>query len=153
MIGLSRKMRARLSQTCLPGARLPKDRRGVVAVEFAIVGPLLMVLLLGIVEISLLGWTQAVLQLTASQTARCVGLGSTACNNPTEFAVNLASSWLYADAVTAADVTLQTDVACAGAPGHYARVVITSQFPGAALLPGIFSGGQLSARACYFTGV
>jgi outer membrane protein TolC len=49
-----------------PIARLPRDRRGIVALEFAIVGPFLIFLLLAIIEVSLLGWTQAALQLTAT---------------------------------------------------------------------------------------
>lgn len=133
-------------------SRLAPDTRGVVALEFAIVGPALVFLLLAIIEVALLAWTQSVLQLTAAQTARCVGLGSSACINRTEFAVSMAANWLYPDVVTAAGVNVVANATCGSAPGHYVKVTISSQFQGAAALPGILGGGLLSAQACYFTG-
>jgi Flp pilus assembly protein TadG len=133
--------------------RLPRDRRGVVALEFAIVGPILIFLLLAIIEISLLGWTQVVLQLTAAQTARCVGIGSSACADSTQFAVDTATNWLFANSVTTDGVSVVPGATCGSAPGHYVKVTITSQFLGTSALPGILGGGQLSAQACYFTGV
>jgi Flp pilus assembly protein TadG len=146
------RLPAPLRPAPLRPAPLRHDRRGVTTLEFAIVGPMLIVLMLAIIEVALLGWTQVVLQLTATQTARYLGLNRTDQGNPTLFAVNTATSWLFADAVTAAGVRLETNVTCSGAPGHYARVTITSQFQGTTPLPGILGGGQLSAKACYFTG-
>ncbi len=143
---------ARLLPARLPRSRLAHDASGVVALEFAIVGPMLVFLLVAVIEISLLGWTQVVLQLTASQTARCLGIGSSACSNPTQFAVSTAATWLYSNAVSADNVTLETNVTCSSAPGHYARVTITSQFVGSVPLPGILGGGSVTAKACYFTG-
>jgi len=128
------------------------DTRGVVALEFAIVGPMLVFLLLAIIEISLLGWTQIVLQLTASQTARCAGIGSSLCSNYKQFAVDTAATWLYSNAISTDNVTLETGVSCSSAPGHYARITITAPFVGSVPLPGILGGGTLSAQACYFTG-
>lgn len=132
--------------------RFLRARRGVASVEFAVAAPLVIVLTLGVLEAGLLGWTQVVLQLTASQTARCLGLGSSACSNPVGFAVTTANSWLFPDAVTSANVTLQTNTTCSTAPGHYARVTVTSNFAGMQILPGILGGGLLSAYACYYTG-
>jgi Flp pilus assembly protein TadG len=135
-----------------PIARLPRDRRGIVALEFAIVGPFLIFLLLAIIEVSLLGWTQVVLQLTAAQTARCVGIGSSACADSTQFAVDTATNWLFANSITADNVAVTAGATCGSAPGHYVKVTITSQFLGTSALPGILGGGALSAQSCYFTG-
>ena len=132
--------------------RLFRDRRGVTALEFAVIGPLLVLLTLGVVQAGVFGWTEVVLQMTAAQTARCMGIGTSCTSSPTSFAVTMANGWLFPDAVTAANVTLETNVTCNGAPGHYARVTVTSQLTAVSMLPGILGGGLLSAHACYFTG-
>ena len=132
--------------------RLGGDRRGVAALEFAVLAPLLIVLVLAIIEAALLGWTQAALQLTATQTARCLGIGSTSCTNAQQYAVTLADNWLFANAVTPSGVIVVRNTICSTAPGHYTKVTIISQFTGATPLPGILGGGTLSAQACYYTG-
>ncbi|MBN8892352.1 MAG: hypothetical protein ABS99_04030 [Acetobacteraceae bacterium SCN 69-10] len=132
--------------------RLLGERRGVAAVEFAIAGSALIVLTLGVIEASVLGWTQVVLQLTASQTARCAGLGTLACSDPVSYAVTTAGNWLFANAVAAANVTVERNVTCGMAPGHYVRVTVTTHFDGAGMLPPPLNGMQVSAHSCYFTG-
>lgn len=132
--------------------RFARARAGVAAVEFALVGPLLVLLTLGVMEMAIIGWTQVVLQLTAAQTARCLALGSSACSNPMTFAVDTANGWLFPDAVTSANVTLQSNTTCNSAPGHYAKVTVTAQFAGIGSLPGLLGGGLLSAHACYYSG-
>jgi Flp pilus assembly protein TadG len=132
--------------------RFARARAGVAAIEFAVVAPLLIVLTMGVMEAALLGWTQVVIQLTASQTARCMALGTSACSNPMTFAVNTANSWLFPDAVTTANVTLQSSTTCGSAPGHYAKVTVTAQFAGMPSLPDLLGGGLLTAHACYYKG-
>lgn len=132
--------------------RFGRARDGVTAVEFAVIAPLLIVLTLGVMEAALLGWTQIVLQLTAAQTARCMALGTSACSNPTSYAVTMANSWLFPDAVTASGVSLASSTTCNSAPGHYSKATITAQFAGMSGLPGLLGGGQLSAYACYYKG-
>lgn len=128
------------------------DRRGVVALEFAVLAPLLIVMVLATIEVALLAWTQVALQLTATQTARCLGIGSTACTNAQQYAITTANNWLFTNAVTASGVLVVYNTLCSGAPGHYTKVTITSQFAGTTPLPGILGGGTLTAQACYYTG-
>lgn len=131
-------------------SRLARDRRAVVALEFAVVAPFVVFLLLAIIEVAVLGWTQVVLQFTAGQTARCVAIGSTACTDPQQFAVNLANEWLFPDAVAANGVSVTASASCSTAPGVYTKVTVTAQFAGTTPLPGILGGGALSAQSCFF---
>jgi len=54
------------------------DERGTTAIEFALVAPVFLALLLGIFHLSLLGFTLASLHYAVEQGARC-GAISTAC--------------------------------------------------------------------------
>ena len=57
-----------------------RDRRGATAVEFALVLPVLIAMIVLVIEGSRLLWTQQALQEAASQTARCVAIGSDGCD-------------------------------------------------------------------------
>jgi hypothetical protein len=61
--------------------RLAACRRGVSAVEMALVLPLFFAMLLGIVNLSLLLWTQASLFYAAQAAARCASVNPTTCGN------------------------------------------------------------------------
>lgn len=50
--------------------RLARDRRGIAAVEFALLAPVFLGLLLGAVETGRLLWTRSVLQFAAEEAAR-----------------------------------------------------------------------------------
>ena len=109
-----------------------RDRRGTVAMEAAIVISLAMTVSLGTLQLGLMGWTKAGLQATAAITARCVGIGSTACtgaNTGAAFAVTTSKRFLgsTSTAITASNVTVTTVTTCASAPGHYVKVAITSK--------------------------
>jgi len=108
-----------------------RDRRATVAMEAAIVISLAMTVSLGTVQLGLMSWTKAGLQATAAITARCLGVASTACtgsNTGPGFAVTTSKRFLGSSsgAITAADVVVTTATTCASAPGHYVKVVITS---------------------------
>lgn len=53
---------------------------GTTAIEFAVILPAFLVLVLGIAEFGRLMWTQAALQFAAEGAARCYSIGST-CNS------------------------------------------------------------------------
>jgi hypothetical protein len=61
--------------------RLAACRRGVSAVEMALVLPLFFAMLLGIFNLSLLLWTQASLYYAAQAAARCASVNTTTCGN------------------------------------------------------------------------
>jgi Flp pilus assembly protein TadG len=108
-----------------------RDRRGVAAVEAAIVISLAMTVSLGTLQLGMMSWTKAGLQATAAITARCVGIGSTACtgsNTGPSFAVTTSKRFLGtgSTAITTSSVTVSTATTCASAPGHYVKVAITS---------------------------
>ncbi len=54
---------------------LAADRRGAAAVEFALVAPVFLALLLGIVEFAYQMWTRVALDYALAQAARCYVLG------------------------------------------------------------------------------
>lgn len=61
---------------------LTRDDSGATAVEFALILPLLIAMIAGIIEGSRLLWTHQVLQETAAHTARCMAIGNDGCDSP-----------------------------------------------------------------------
>lgn len=56
-----------------------RDRRGVTAIEYAIVLPLFLMLVFGIIESGRLMWYQVSLQRATAMAARCGALATTGC--------------------------------------------------------------------------
>jgi len=128
---------------------LGRDRRGTVAIEFALAATGLFTLLLGTISLGLIWWTTNGLQMTATMTARCAALLT--CDPPS-YAVSLASQWLGSGAVSASDVTTSRASQCYSSGGgytHFAAVTITSSRWAGATLMGPFSHLTLSATACF----
>lgn len=134
------------------GRRLLRDRRGVAAVEFALVASGFLLLLLGAIEIGLLWWTENGLQATAALTARYAALHPDATTSQTQaFAVSTASGWILPNAITTADVTVTSASACHGSAGGYSQftlVTITSELWSGLLIAPLSHAG-LMATACY----
>ncbi len=129
--------------------RIGADRRGAAALEFAMVGGLLVLLLLGCVEAGLMMWTGSALQSVAAQTARCTAIGS--CANPQQYAVSLAGQWIGANAITTSDVSVAAGTSCHGQAGAFAIVTISeSIWSGTFIAP--IAGGVQSVTACFPTG-
>lgn len=135
-------------------SRFRRDRRGVAALEFAIVGTVLISICLGTVEASLLFWTQNALQAAAAQTARCVAVGSSACSDAQSYAVGVVDKWMFSGVVAATDVTPASSTTCNGVSGTangFERITIkSSYFTG--WLPSLvpqFANKTITASACY----
>ncbi len=62
----------------LPGERL--GERGVAVVEFAIVLPILLLFMFGLIDFGRAAWTQTTLNYAAQATARCYAIGSSSCS-------------------------------------------------------------------------
>jgi Flp pilus assembly protein TadG len=131
------------------------DESGGSAVEFSLVLTAFCLMLFGIVEYGRYMWTANVLQQTAIQTARCMGLLQTNCaashayssSATTTYAQGIASG--LGVVIPAADFTLSHGATCAGA-ANLSQVTISytyqSALPG--LLPGI-SAAPLTESACF----
>ncbi len=129
--------------------RIGADRSGAAALEFAMVGGLLVLLLLGCVEAGLMMWTGSALQSVAAQTARCTAIGS--CANPQQYAVSLAEQWIGANAITTGDVSVAAGTSCHGQAGAFAIVTISESIWSGTFIEPI-TGGTQSATACFPTG-
>ena len=57
------------------------DRRGTSAVEFALVGPVLLMFVMLLIEGGRMEWTQQALVEVSAESARCMALATTACNS------------------------------------------------------------------------
>lgn len=125
---------------------LGRARRGETALEFAIVGALFVLLLLAPVEGGLMVWTASALQVAATETARCAGIGS--CSNPQAFAANVANTWIGPSAVSTANVTVTNTTTCNKASGNFVTVTITASIWSGAMLSPLLVPSQ-TASACF----
>lgn len=107
--------------------RLLKDQRGAAAIEFALLGPTLVLMLFGLIETGRLFWTQHTLDEVAYSTVRCMSI-STQCDDQTaqqDFAISRAGS--YGITIAAADIAVQSNTTCKTF-GSSNRVVIDAGF-------------------------
>lgn len=119
---------------------LRMDTRGGALIEFGLLLPLFVLLLVGIMQVGQLMWTQAALQHAVDLAARCASVNTTACATPAQ---------IEAYAVTQAyGLTLPNDTFTASAVACGNQVVAdysfnfeTALFPSASI--------SLSARSCY----
>jgi Flp pilus assembly protein TadG len=134
--------------------RLLRDRSGVAAIEFALVGSVFLLLLLGTIQIALLWWTENALQTTAMLTARCAALGAPSCTTPQAsqaFAVSTAGKFALAGAITASNVSVVPTSSCnASTTGYrqFTMVTITSTVWANSLISPL-AGTSIKASACY----
>ena len=136
--------------------RLLGCRRGVSAVEFAILAPIVLLMGLGTLEYGRLAWTQQALQAAAVSGARCIGVLASGCasggaysaTNAQNFVVSEASGWNIT--LTADKVTVSRTASC-GTVNGFASVTIAYTFQ--TVLPLIITslqnGINLSVSACY----
>ena len=127
-------------------AGLPGSQRGSVAVEYAIVLPVLLLFVLGIMDTGRLIWTYATLNRAAEAAARCASVDTATCGTVAQIQ-SYAVTQAYGLTIAAAAFT-PTTVAC----GSRVAATYTFQF----VIPWIGSSpyGQsnstaLSATACY----
>lgn len=129
---------------------------GNVAIEFALVLPMFLMLVFGTIEYGRLLWTREALQETATVGARCMAMSSGPCAsggsysaaNTTSYIQGVASDWRLT--VPSGNITLNNNATCGGTTG-FSEVSITYTFtsvvPKIVLLPA--GGVSLSASACY----
>ncbi len=66
-----------------PLSALRACRKGAGTVEFALVAPIMMMLIIGGIYLSMLGFTAASLSYSVEAGARCASVNTTVCNNTT----------------------------------------------------------------------
>jgi Flp pilus assembly protein TadG len=111
----------------------PLGDKGTTSLEFALVVPLLFTFIFSMFESYFVLFNFQQVQAVASETARCVGIGSTLCaGGAAAYAVNLAAPGHGVDALTQAMVTVNTNATCGGPP-NMTQIVIT--YPVAKAMP------------------
>lgn len=139
-----------------PIRKFVRDPTGASAVEFALVAPVFLLLLFGMIEFARLFWATHALHETAIATARCMGIPQIQCEdggtysseNAIAFAKSKAAGWLIQLDPTA--ITLDRNASCNGLPS-LSKARIEYQFTTVVpnLLMSLVGGTQLGAEACY----
>ena len=129
------------------GSAILRDCRASSALEFALVTPVFLLFLLGMLEYGRMVWTWEALQATAGVTARCVAISSTDC----PIAANYANAVAGRFGIGNPTVTSSHALGACNAPGVTNMENVTLQLPFLSpvgkMLPGL--GGTLTASACY----
>jgi Flp pilus assembly protein TadG len=128
-------------------ARLAACRRGVSAVEMALTLTLFLGLLFGIINFSLVLWTQASLYFAAQAAARCASANPTLCGAPANGALveAYAMSQYFGQSLGGANPFAYSATGC----GH--TVLARYDYPLSIPFYGDYSL-QLSATACFPAG-
>ena len=131
--------------------RLGRDRRGLAALEFGLIAPVLMLVTFATIEIGfLVPWTKGGLQSVAVLAARCGAVGSPDCANVQTYAVSLANVWVMPGVIAAADVAaVGNATSCGGFAGKFYSVTITCSYFGTGWLPPPFGNNSVTVSACY----
>lgn len=130
--------------------RLSAERDGTAALQFALVAPIFLSLVLFTLGAGLLLWAKGVMQMAAVRTARCTAIASPDCPDPTAYATSVLKAWGVAGIVPAVGVSVRSASTCDGTVGRFSAVVITGSGPAGLVSP--LSSMTLSASACYPSG-
>jgi Flp pilus assembly protein TadG len=132
------------------------DKRGVTAVEFALVSLALLTWMFGMMETARAYWDYQIIEEVAIEGARCMGVVATGCASggaynssaTTTFIENLAQS--RGLTLSSSDLTLTRPTSCAGTSG-FSQLTITYDFKTnlPVLLPSLKTIA-LSTTACYY---
>jgi Flp pilus assembly protein TadG len=135
--------------------RLVEDAGGASAVEFAIVVPMFLLVIFGIVEFGQYLWTSSVLQQTAVQTARCMGVLQSQCasagvyssSNSTGYGQTVAAG--YGLGLANSNFTLSRAASCAGVTG-FSQVTVSYRFYAVVpVVTAMMGGVPMTATACF----
>jgi len=125
----------------MTGARIfPRGQHGAIAVEYALLLPVLLLFVIGIMEVGRLTWTQTTLDRAAEAAARCGAVDQITCAN-TSATANYAVTQAFGLNITA-DAFTVSSAACG--------VSVTANFTYKFLVPFVTPRNMtLHARACY----
>ena len=129
---------------------LRMDRRGASVIEFALLAPIFIMMLIGAIEGGRMMWTRQTLEEVAQSTARCMGVyqGCGTDSAARTYAANRATD--YGITTTTSNVTVNQAATCKG-QADSKLVTITNQFDSALIgfLPA--SSARISVSACFPT--
>ena len=131
---------------------LRHDTRGAASVEFALISLPFLSAIVFILACGLVVWGKSTLQMVAAQTARCLAIASTECNDQTAYATALLSTWGAGGIIPGIAVQVDLAATCNSMVSHFVSVTITatSGNPGAGASS--LTGLVLTATACHPTG-
>jgi len=118
--------------------RLARRRGGAAAVEFAFVGPALIVLILGIAETGRALWVQNALNIAVEQAARCASIDKNNCGTPAQVTS-------YAATVSGASFSSSTFTATQTGCGN----LVTAAYPIQLNIPMADYAYTVTAQSCY----
>jgi Flp pilus assembly protein TadG len=119
--------------TALSQRRRRLDDRGTTSMEFALIVPLLFLFIFSLIESYFALFNFQQVQAVASETARCVAIGSSLCSaGGAAYAVNKAAPGHAIGALTQQMVAVNTNTSCGGT-ANMTRITIT--YPLANALP------------------
>ncbi|HVC62349.1 MAG TPA: TadE/TadG family type IV pilus assembly protein [Acetobacteraceae bacterium] len=141
----------------LVARRLLAATRASIALEFAIVGPVLFLVTFGTVDLGMILWTQGALQYVAADAARCGAIGAAACtgnNSMQSYVQTQAANWIMnavsADLTVKVNTTVNTTACPAISTGKYETVEIATSDLGS-WLPWTFANYAIDVCASYAT--
>jgi Flp pilus assembly protein TadG len=120
--------------------QLPGDRRGLAALEFSLLLPLFLLLILGVMQLGQLFWTQTALQHAVEMAARCASVNTTACGTAAQVQT-YAATQAYGMAVAPATFTVTTPTCGNNVAATSTFAFLTTLFP--------VSNITLQAQSCY----
>lgn len=121
-----------------PLRRLPAACDGATAVEFAFIGPALVMLLLGIMETGRAMWTQNALNFAVEQAARCAAIDQNDCGTTTQVQK-------YASTTAGADFANSIFSVSTAACGK----LVSASYPMQLYIPFVSAAPTLTAQSCY----
>ncbi len=122
--------------------RLFSSRRGATAIEFAMLFPVYLLMLMGVVEFGRLLWTQSTLQQAVEAAARCASVDPTTCGSPSATA-SYAASQMAGFSVSASIFTVPNPPPSCGNE-------VTASMPFTFVLQTLFPWTPtLSAQSCF----
>ena len=119
-------------------------RRGAVAVEYAILLPVFLLLVLGAMDMGRLLWTQVTMDRFVQQAARCAVVTPATCGTAAQVQT-FAATTNYGMSFTGATFGLATTTCGAGVNGKLISLSMPFQFSAPLISPSI----TLAAQACY----
>jgi Flp pilus assembly protein TadG len=122
--------------------RRPLDEQGVSTVEFAIVLPAFLMVVIGGMQLSMLGFTSSSLHYAAEEGARCGAIQTTRCTSPTSAQTRAAAAFQNITGTTATFTATSTAACGYQMVGNVTYTLKTGV--GSISVP-------LSATACYPT--